>query len=166
MADIQHVDLATDFQAGMGELRNALEPIFKGTLDSIINDPHLTTREKIVAFIKAYAAHKDPIEARLEEKIRELDSAIASHEVQITSLKRERKGLYDRKASKKAIERVEKDLWDLERKKLDLEQERRSLQRERIDLHMKHYEKLIKTADALHERYGRIVDELLKKVES
>ena len=73
LTDIQQVDLAADFEAGLQELLTALEPIRKGRLHAIMSDRVMTTQEKIDAYFKARAAQKDPIErrmAQLDERIR------------------------------------------------------------------------------------------------
>ncbi|HEU4690541.1 MAG TPA: toll/interleukin-1 receptor domain-containing protein [Vicinamibacterales bacterium] len=73
LIDIQQVDLATDFAAGLEELLTALEPIRKDKLDSIMSDPAMTTQEKIDAYFKARAGQQDPVKrrmAQLDERIK------------------------------------------------------------------------------------------------
>jgi hypothetical protein len=73
LVDVQQLDLAVDFEAGVEQLLTALEPIREGRLHAVLADPAMTTQEKIAAYFKVRAAQRDPVErrmAQLDERIR------------------------------------------------------------------------------------------------
>jgi TIR domain len=93
LADIQQIDLASDFDVGLAALLDALTPIVQGKLDSILSDPQLTTRKKIDAWIKARTQHKEPDEIRMDrlaEQIQELTNDRAAVDAEIEALEESR----------------------------------------------------------------------------
>jgi TIR domain len=170
LADVQQIDLASDFEAGLQAVLSALEPIVKGKLDSILADPHLTTREKIDAWIKARAQFKDPDQvaiAALDERIKELDQQRAPIAAEIAALEAEEKKLRRTGVGPGTREgqRVERELAALRSTlaKLDVASgdERSRLVSKRFELSGARYDKVISSADELSARYTRIVHTIL-----
>jgi hypothetical protein len=170
LADIQQIDLASDFDAGFGELLETLKPIVQGKLDSILSDPQMTTREKIDAWIKARTQHKEPDEIRidsLDEKIQELLRERAAVDLEIVALEERERSLRRRgvKPVSREYRRAEQELQVLREKGSALDDERRNLFNEQVELSMARNGKLIKMAEDLSAKYDRIIDGVLKEIQ-
>jgi hypothetical protein len=170
LADIQQVDLASDFDAGLDALLEALTPIVQGKLDSILTDPQLSTREKIDAWIKVRSEHKEPDAVRIERlgaRIEELWNDRAGVDAEIAALEQEETQLALKRGARGDSQRrrVQQNLEAARERGSAIDRERRALLSEQVDLSTARNDKVLKLADDLTERYDRLVKNILKGME-
>jgi hypothetical protein len=167
LADVQQIDLASDFEAGLQAVLNALEPIVKGKLDSILSDPDLTTGEKIDAWMKARARFKDPEQVRVDglgERIQELWQERATVEGDIQDLEAAEQRLRRKGAGtgSKERRRVERELQASKKKLSAVDDERRRLLAEQFELSAAKFDRLNDVADKLTAKYDRMINGILR----
>jgi hypothetical protein len=168
LADLQQIDLVADFDTGLERLVNALQPIVRGELDSILADPDLTTEQKVRKWIEARARHKDPSELRFDQmtqRRQQADERRTAVQEEIDALQREEnEWIADgARPASRTLQRVRARLQALKQERDALNHEIRMLLSEQGRLIEQRMRDSSKMADDLIGRYERLIDRILGK---